>query len=126
MFGGSEAVARRHLEKAVELAGSSTERADVELLPQIKETLSLFNDLTGGPLGSLFFGGLPFGLPLPGPQSRPRAQSRPSSRLQRGNPNQLQFPIFFDDDEMEPDWFEPEDTSKKPRGQSGARGRKRS
>ncbi|HKI21001.1 MAG TPA: hypothetical protein VKA15_24120, partial [Isosphaeraceae bacterium] len=60
MFGGSEAVARRHLEKAVELAGSSTERADVELLPQIKEMLSLFNDLAGSPLGSLFFGGLPF------------------------------------------------------------------
>ncbi len=76
MFGGSLAVARRHLEKAVELAGSSTERADVELLPEIKETLSVFNDLTGGPLGALFFGGLPFSIPSPRRRSRPKARSR--------------------------------------------------
>jgi len=128
MFGGSEAVARQHLEKAVELAGSSTERSDVDLLPQIKEMLSLFNNLTDGPLGALFFGGLPFPMPSPRRQSRPSVPSRPSGRSQPGDPNQLQFPIFFDDDEdMEPGWFfEPEDASESPRGQSGARGRKRS
>ncbi len=128
MFGGSEAVARRHLEKAVELAGSSTERADVELLPEIKEMLSVFNDLTGGPLGRLFFGGLPFSIPSPRRPSRPKAQSRPSGQSRPGDPNQLQFPMFFfDDEDSEPDWFfEPGEASEEPRGQSGARRHKRS
>lgn len=126
MFGGSQAVARRHLEKAVDLAGSLTERADVELLPAIKEVLSVFNDLTGSPLGSLFFGGLPFSIPTPGRRSPPKVPSRARGQSQPGDPNQSQFPIFFDDDlDSEPDWFfVPEDASKKPRGQSSTRGRK--
>jgi tetratricopeptide (TPR) repeat protein len=126
MFDGSAAVARQHLEKAVELVGVSTERADSDLLPQIKEMLSVLNDLMDGPLGPLFFGGLPFSIPLPGRQSRPRGERRPRGRSQSSDPNQLQFPNFFDDDEMGPDWFEPEDTSEKPRVHSAGRGRQRS
>lgn len=48
--------ARGHYEKALELAQASSEPRDQALLPKIKESLSMLQDLTTGPLG----------LPLPG------------------------------------------------------------
>ena len=127
MHGRSAATARRHLEKALELASSSTERADMDLLPEIKEVLAEFNDLMDGPLGSLYFADLPFAMPSPARPARARPQPLPRGRSRRGNPLQLIFPAFFDDnDEMTPDWSLPEEPPETSRHQSGTKRSKRS
>lgn len=103
---GSLAAARQHFARAVELAGSSTDRADQKLLPQIKEMLSQLNDLAESPLGSLFFGGFPMGPPAPAQrQSRPKSRRRSKAKSSAGGPFQMDFLDFFDDDEPGPDWF---------------------
>jgi tetratricopeptide (TPR) repeat protein len=61
-FGGNLPLARKHFEKALELAQKSSNPRDTALLPQIRESLSLLKDLTASPLGMPFagFGGGPF------------------------------------------------------------------
>jgi len=127
MFGGSAEATRHHLEKALQLAGSSTERADMVLLPQIKEVLAEFNDLMDGPFGSLYFGPLPFATPSPRRPSQPSRQSKSKQKSNRAGSNQLVFPDFFDaDEEAKPDSSDPQKTGENARYQSGARGSKRS
>jgi hypothetical protein len=102
-LGGSLVAARRHLQKAVQLAGASSDQADLKFLPQIKELLSQLNDLAEGPLGPLFFGNFPFEPPAPRRQSRPRGRSRTQEESRSRESFQMSFPLFFDDDDLDPE-----------------------
>lgn len=76
-YGGNLWQARRHFETALSLAqaqASSDPRA-AALLPKIKQSLSMIEALTSGPMG-LPFASLPFGGPGPGP-SMPDPSSLP-------------------------------------------------
>jgi hypothetical protein len=85
-FGGSKA--RNYLETARALAEASTEPDETALLPQIKSTLTLLNEMGAGRMGFPAFGNGPPGFPFPGSME--------------------QFFDFFDD-EFDDDEFDDDD-----------------
>ena len=64
-FGSTKA--RKYLEAARTLAEASTEPDETALLPQIKSTLTLLNEMGAGRMGFPSFGDGPPGFPFPGP-----------------------------------------------------------
>jgi hypothetical protein len=57
--------ARPYLEKALKLAEASTEPKETELLPQIKESLTMLNEMSKRSMFSPFFAGDgPFSMPF--------------------------------------------------------------